>query len=125
MASKLSESIDGTVRITASEIEEAFILTDNLSDIRIQQSVISVDLVANNLSINLLIREADIAVRMYKPVQSDLITRKPGGLELPTLPVWLTAHSGLRTSAGIRYVYDFLVEKLKIGSSSSNSEISV
>ncbi len=33
-------------------------------------------------------------------------------LTLPTLPVWLTVHEELRTSALIRRVYDFLGEEL-------------
>jgi DNA-binding transcriptional LysR family regulator len=33
--------------------------------------------------------------------------------KLPVLPVWLTAHSELRTSARIRYVYDYLVKRLE------------
>ena len=33
-------------------------------------------------------------------------------LTLPTLPVWLTVHEELRTSALIRRVYDFLAAEL-------------
>lgn len=31
-------------------------------------------------------------------------------LALPTLPIWLTVHREIRTSARIRAVYDFLAE---------------
>jgi hypothetical protein len=33
-------------------------------------------------------------------------------LNLPTLPVWLTVHRELRTSARIRAVYDFLADEV-------------
>ena len=32
--------------------------------------------------------------------------------DLPTLPIWLTAHSELKTSHRVRLVFDFLAEHL-------------
>ncbi|MBL4790329.1 MAG: hypothetical protein JKY60_15260, partial [Kordiimonadaceae bacterium] len=34
-------------------------------------------------------------------------------LDLPTLPIWLTAHAELKTSRRVRRVYDFLAEHLQ------------
>ena len=36
-------------------------------------------------------------------------------LKLPSLPIWLTVHRELRTSARIRAVYDFLAAQLPLG----------
>jgi DNA-binding transcriptional LysR family regulator len=33
-------------------------------------------------------------------------------VEMPALPVWLTAHAELRTSRRVRRVYDFLADSL-------------
>ena len=41
-----------------------------------------------------------------------LVSRILPNLDLPPLPVWLTVHEELRTSALIRRVYDFLAEAL-------------
>lgn len=202
-----SEAIAGTIRITASEIVATYILPDILTDLHQAEPEIEIELVASDRAENLLQREADIAVRMYRPTQTDVFTRKVGdlrigmfaahsyverrgvpqsledfrshdvvgydrsdqtiqgfraaGLEvdrrffsfrcdnqvvcwrmvvagygigfnqiqigeaeprvtrlhmdavLPSLPIWLTAHSELKTSLRVRRVFDFLAEHLR------------
>ncbi len=200
-----AETLEGTVRITASEVMSAHHLPAILTRLLDAEPGVEVELVSNDGADNLLRREADIAIRMYRPTQADLIARKvtdmrlglfaaetylatygeptlatfadhrmvgydrntlitdwmsghgmapPPGLlrlrtddqvvhwrmvvagagigpnqiavgeaepkvrrvlrelDLPTLPVWLTVHEELRTSALIRRVYDFLAEEL-------------
>lgn len=200
-----SETLEGTVRITAPEVMSAHHLPAILTRLLDAEPGVEVELVANDGTDNLLRREADIAIRMYRPTQADLIARKvtdmrlglfaaetylaahgeptlatfpehrvvgydrnpmindwmrshglapPPGLlrlrtddqvvhwrmvvagagigpnqiavgeaepkvrrilqdiDLPSLPVWLTVHEELRTSALIRRVYDFLAEEL-------------
>ncbi|PLS22681.1 LysR family transcriptional regulator [Neptunicoccus cionae] len=197
--------VRGTVRITASEIVATYILPELLAQLLSQEPELQIELVATNSTENLLLREADIAVRMVQPAQQDLIARKIGeiriglygappylarmgtperfedvadhvllgydrsdlmirgmaalgipmqredfafrvddqvtyleslragvglgacqkrqaehyglvellpDLTIPSLPVWLTAHSALRTSAKVRRVFDFLTEHL-------------
>lgn len=198
--------IAGPVRITASEIVSTYILPSVLTELRQTEPEIVIELVPSDRSENLLQREADIAVRMYRPTQSDVITRKVGDLtlgifashdylarkgephtfdefmthdvigydksdqmidgfaaaghkvgrdffafrcdnqvvcwemvvagfgvgfnqlkigltddrvkrllpniDLPSLPVWLTAHAELKTSRRVRRVYDFLADRL-------------
>lgn len=204
-ASGRAETLEGTVRITAPEVMSAHHLPAILTRLLDAEPGVEVELVANNGTDNLLRREADIAIRMYRPTQADLIARKvtdmrlglyaaetylaaygeptlatfanhrmvgydrnpmiadwmsshgvaaPPGflrlrtddqvvhwrmvvagagigpnqiavgeaepkvrrilheLDLPTLPVWLTVHEELRTSALIRRVYDFVAEEL-------------
>ena len=67
--------ISGTVRITASQIGSTYILPAMLADLRLREPQIQIELVPSDATENLLFREADIAVRMYRPTQLDLITR--------------------------------------------------
>lgn len=73
-----SEAIAGTIRITASEIAATYILPDILTALRWAEPEIDVELVASDRTENLLEREADIAVRMYRPTQADVFARKVG-----------------------------------------------
>ncbi|MEC7763718.1 MAG: LysR family transcriptional regulator [Pseudomonadota bacterium] len=64
----------GTVRITASVIVAHFVLPPILARLRQEEPGIQIELVATDSSDNLLFREADIAVRMYRPDQLDMVT---------------------------------------------------
>ncbi len=77
-----AEAIKGTVRITASQIVAVYLLPDILTALRRAEPEIEVELVASDRTENLLAREADIAVRMYRPLQLDLISRKVAELPL-------------------------------------------
>lgn len=75
-------SISGSVRISASEFVAAFVLPEILSRLRVDERAIDLEVVATDATDNLLRRDADIAIRMYRPTQLDLITRKVGNLKL-------------------------------------------
>ena len=88
-ASKLSmsiegqtESLSGTIRLTASQIMATYVLPDILAELRETKPDIDIELVASDKTENLLRREADIAVRMYRPTQEDVISRKIGELRM-------------------------------------------
>ncbi|MWD26459.1 LysR family transcriptional regulator [Aquicoccus sp. SCR17] len=70
--------LEGTVRITASVMVSHFILPRVLAAIREAEPAISIDLLPSDRSENLLYREADIAIRMYRPTQLDVVTAKLG-----------------------------------------------
>ena len=202
-----AEAVAGTIRITASEIVATYLLPDILVALHQAEPEIEIELVASDRTENLLQREADIAIRMYRPTQADVVTRKvadlrlgmfaaesyvarrgaprsfaefadhdiigydrsdqiirgfreaglavgrdffsfrsdnqvvcwrmvvagygigfnqtsigeteprvlrlPVDADLPTLPVWLTAHAELKTSHRVRRVFDFLAEELR------------
>lgn len=76
------QNLQGTVRITASEVLSANQLPKIIHDIRLAEPEIQIELVASDESRNLLYREADIAIRMYQPTQLDLITRHIGDVAL-------------------------------------------
>lgn len=67
--------LSGTVRITASQVVAHFTLPPILSTLRRKFPDIEIELVAADGTENLLRREADIALRMYRPTQDDVITR--------------------------------------------------
>jgi DNA-binding transcriptional LysR family regulator len=74
--------IAGSVRITASRNVAHALLPPILARLRAAEPGIQIDLVASDASDNLLFGEADIAVRMYRPAQLDLVTRHVADLPL-------------------------------------------
>ncbi len=70
-----ASDLNGTVRITASVVTSQFILPRIVADMRQAMPEIQVDLVPSDTTENLIFREADIAVRMYRPTQLDVITK--------------------------------------------------
>ncbi|MBE1285626.1 MAG: LysR family transcriptional regulator [Rhodobacteraceae bacterium] len=70
-----SQSIEGLVRITASDVMSAFILPDLLRAVQEQAPKLRIDVVAANDIRDLMRREADIAIRHVRPDQPDLIAR--------------------------------------------------
>lgn len=77
-----TSSEGGTVRITASEIMGAEVLPPILASIRERHPRIVFELVLANHSDDLLRRDADIAVRMYRPAQDVLVARRLGALQI-------------------------------------------
>jgi len=69
------EDLRGTVRITASVAFSHFILPTIIAGIRNELPEVAIELVPSDTTENLVFREADIAVRMYRPTQLDVITR--------------------------------------------------
>ena len=82
IASGRSQEISGSVRICASDTVACYTLPPMLTAMRRAEPRIAIELVASNEENNLLKREADIAVRMFRPTQNDVITRKVGELKL-------------------------------------------
>ena len=74
--------IQGTVRITASEVMAHHVLPQIIAQMRETEPNIQIELVPSDSSENLLFREADIAVRMYRSTQLDVITKQIGTVEM-------------------------------------------
>jgi len=72
----------GTVRISSSIFMAHHVMPNILADLRQKEPQIQIELVPSDQSQNLLFREADIAVRMYRPEQLDMITKHLGDIEL-------------------------------------------
>ena len=77
-----SDSVMGTVRISASQTSSCHLLPPILKRLREQHPGIDVELVASNQLSNLLRREADIAVRLVKPEEDALIARHLGEVNI-------------------------------------------
>ena len=97
-------SVAGVVRITASEVVATYVLPAILVALRRAEPRIELELVASNATENLLAREADIAVRMYRPTQLDVITTHVGDIELGVY----AAHEYLRRRGEPRVPNDLL-----------------
>lgn len=76
------EAIEGTVRIAASEMVAAHVLPSMLARLGIEEPGIEIEIVASNQVENLLRRDADIAIRMVRPVQNELVARKVTDIQL-------------------------------------------
>jgi DNA-binding transcriptional LysR family regulator len=87
IAEGAQNDLGGTVRITASAIISNYVLPALLVPIRLRYPRIAIETVPSDSEENLLMREADIAIRMFRPTQLELVTRQLG-----ELPIIVTAH---------------------------------
>ena len=71
-----SQSIEGKVVIAASDVYAAFLLPPILAKLRQAQPGIEVEIVVSTKASDLLRREADIAIRNFRPSEPDLVARK-------------------------------------------------
>ncbi len=79
-ASGQSNSIEGNVCISATELMAVFVLPTIVQKLRRLQPGINVELIASNSVSDLKRREADIAIRAFRPTQPDLIAKKIGDM---------------------------------------------
>jgi DNA-binding transcriptional LysR family regulator len=79
--------LGGSVRITASAVISHYVLPPLLAQLRLEHPSVALELVPSDSAENLLLREADIALRMFRPTQLDLVTKKLG-----EVPMVTTAH---------------------------------
>ena len=82
LAAGEGEKIAGSVRITASDVVANYVLPSLLAELASAHPEIAFEVVASDDSPSLLSREVDIALRMYRPVQLDLIIRKIGEIAM-------------------------------------------
>jgi DNA-binding transcriptional LysR family regulator len=81
-ASSHGAGVRGTVRLTASEVIGVEVLPPILAALQSEHPELVIELVLSNRADDLLHREADIAVRMFQPVQEALVVRRVGTIEL-------------------------------------------
>jgi len=102
-ASHYSSTVSGTVRISASEVLAVDVLPYCLEPMLGENPELQVEIVASNEASNLLSREADIALRMFKPQQLDLVSR-----HLTDIPVAFYAHEHyLKQHKPVKSMADF------------------
>ncbi len=73
-----SQALEGSISISASETYAAVLLPPIVAKLRIAEPGIHVEIVVSNHASDLLRREADIAIRNFRPTEPDLIAKKIG-----------------------------------------------
>jgi DNA-binding transcriptional LysR family regulator len=86
-AAGLDEGVAGTVRISANDIFGVLILPGLIGEFIAANPSVDVELVVSNDASNLSKRDADVAIRMFRPTQNDLVARK-----ITELPLGLFSH---------------------------------
>ncbi len=76
------DNIVGVVRLAVSEAYGYYVVPRLLTPLLREQPELEIELAVSNRSDNLLRRDADIAVRHFRPQQDNLIARKVGETEL-------------------------------------------
>ncbi|MEE3072290.1 MAG: LysR family transcriptional regulator [Pseudomonadota bacterium] len=81
-AAEEDEGLSGTVRITASVALSHLVLPQVAAKLRQEAPRLQLDIVPSDSTENLLFREADIAIRMYRPEQLDMTTHHLGDIAM-------------------------------------------
>jgi len=71
-----SQSIEGTICISASETYSAVLLPPIIAKLRRLEPRIKIEIIASHTTSDLRRREADIALRNFRPTEPDLIAKK-------------------------------------------------
>ena len=73
---------EGTVRVTASHVVATHVLPPVIAGIVEREPAIAIEVVATDAVSDLLARDADVAVRMVRPAQDELIATRIGTLRI-------------------------------------------
>jgi len=76
LASGHAETVEGSVCISATEMIAAFVLPPIIAKLRNQWPKIEIEIIASSDTSDLSRREADIAIRNYRPTQQELIAKR-------------------------------------------------
>lgn len=117
-ASSHGSGVRGTVRLTASEVIGVEVLPPILAALRWAHPELVIELMLSNRADDLLHREADIAVRMFQPVQDALVVKRVGVIELG-----LHAHKRYLAAHGVPGSMADLAEHAVIGFDRENAYI--
>lgn len=102
--------LKGTVRLAASTTISHHLLPTILAGLRAETPDIQIELNPDDFSDNILFREADIAVRMYRPKQLDLVAR-----EIAHLPMGMFAARQLIERIGMPRTHEDLMQADWVG----------
>jgi len=76
LASGHVETVEGKVCISATEMMAAYVLPSIIEKLRNQWPKIEIEIIASSDTSDLSRREADIAIRNYRPTQQELIVKR-------------------------------------------------
>lgn len=94
--SGLSTELAGEIRISANEIVGIYLLPAAIASFTREHPNVDIEIVISNQSSSLHKREADIALRMYRPTQNELVARR-----LPDMRLGFFAHRDYLAGHGI------------------------
>lgn len=77
-----ADTVRGVVRVTASEVIGTEVLPPLLAAFRDAHPDVAIELAVTNRSEDLLRKDADLAIRMTRPTQQALVSRRLGRVEL-------------------------------------------
>jgi len=109
-ASGLSEELTGDVRISVNEIIGIYMLPPAIAAFREQHPGVHVEIVITNRISSLSKRDADIALRMFRPTQPDLVARR-----LPDLEMGFFAHKNYIARHGRPASFEEMMQHSVIG----------
>ena len=106
-ASGQSQTIEGQVSITASDVMSTYFLPPILKKLRDVAPMIEVEIVASNDIRDLTRREADIAIRHVRPEQPDLIAKlvRESSAHLYASTAYLDAHGRPRSARELSHAH--------------------
>ncbi|KAA3620342.1 MAG: LysR family transcriptional regulator [Proteobacteria bacterium] len=110
LASGLSAELDGDLRISANEIVGYYLLPPLLARFRESHPGVRFELVITNRASSLSKREADVALRMFRPNQPDLVISR-----LPDLELGFFARRDYLARRGVPETFDELKAHTLIG----------
>ncbi|MEM5454809.1 MULTISPECIES: LysR family transcriptional regulator [Paraburkholderia] len=89
------EVVSGEVVISAPPSMSSSVIAPHLGRLRVQHPALHVRLIADTRNVSLIRREADIAVRLSRPTESDLVARKIGVVAFAfyASPEYLASHA--------------------------------
>lgn len=87
-------SVQGTLRISASEVVGIEVLPPILASLRVLHPGLTFELVLSDRETDILGRDADLAVRMVRPRQKSLVARRVGtiGVGFYAHETWIARH---------------------------------
>jgi DNA-binding transcriptional LysR family regulator len=93
-AASIGDGVRGVVRVTASDVIGIEVLPPVLAALRERHPDLEIELSLSNDVADLLQREADIAVRMVRPSQDQLVARRIGAIDVGLFahPDYLARH---------------------------------
>jgi len=90
------DATEGTVRVSASEIVSVELLPRFLAPLRQKAPALQIEVAVSNQVVDLLRRDADVAVRMVAPTQASLVARKAA-----VIPIGFYAHESYVKRHGV------------------------
>ena len=104
-----SQALEGTISISASETYAAVLLPPIIAKLRKEEPGIHVEIVVTNQASDLLRREADIALRNFRPTEPDLVAKKIGMADaiLYATPAYIEQLGSPKTPYDLRHA-DFV-----------------